>query len=195
MIVDGVEMREIRPADAAGVADVLDRNRAYMAPYEPLRTEAFYTEAGQRTRIEELLAERDGGRARPYVLIGGGVPIGAINLGSIVFGALCSGAVGYWVDQAWAGKGVATAALEEVCRVAREEVGLHRVEAGTRVGNLASQRVLAKAGFEQYGLAPRYLHVGGDWQDHCLFHRLLHDDPPVLQDQSSRGRGEFDDRP
>ncbi|MFE2287300.1 GNAT family N-acetyltransferase [Streptomyces sp. NPDC059443] len=180
MITDGVEMRELRPADAAGLAEVLDRNRAYMAPYEPDRSEWFYTEAGQSARIEDLLADRDGGRLRPYVLIGGGVLIGAINLGSIALGPLCSGGVGYWVDQAWAGRGVATAALEEVCRIAREEVGLHRIEAGTRVGNLASQRVLAKAGFEQYGLARGYLHVGGEWQDHCLFQRLLHDDPPAV---------------
>ncbi|MET9856906.1 GNAT family protein [Streptomyces sp. NPDC006450] len=180
MITDGVEMREIRPADAAGLAEVLDRNRAYMAPYEPLRDEGFYTAAGQLERIEGLLADRDAGRVRPYVLIGAGAPIGAITLNTIVLGPLRSAAIGYWVDQAWAGRGVATAALEEICRIARDQVGLHRVEAGTRVGNLASQRVLAKVGFEQYGLAPRYLHVGGDWQDHRLFQRLLNDDPPAL---------------
>ncbi|MCX4778722.1 GNAT family N-acetyltransferase [Streptomyces sp. NBC_01264] len=179
MITDGVEMREIRTADAAGVAEALDRNRAYMAPYEPLRLPGFYTEAGQRERIEALLADRDGGRVRPYVLLGGGVPIGTINLGSIALGPLRSGGIGYWVDQAWAGKGVATAAVHEICRIARDELRLHRVEAGTRVDNLGSQRVLAKAGFEQYGLAPRYLHVGGDWQDHRLFQRLLNDDPPA----------------
>lgn len=180
MVIDGVEMREIRTADAAGLAEVLERNREYMAPYEPDRPEGFYTGAGQLARIEALLEDRDGGRVLPYVLIGSGAPIGAINLGSIARGPLCSGGVGYWVDQAWAGKGVATAALREVIRIARDEAGLHRVEAGTRVDNLASQRVLAKAGFEQYGLAPRYLHVGGDWQDHRLFQLLLHDDPPAL---------------
>ncbi|MFZ3470684.1 GNAT family N-acetyltransferase [Streptomyces sp. 4.24] len=186
MVIDGVEMREIRVADAAGVAEALERNRAYMAPYEPWRAGDFYTEAVQRARIEELLADREAGRARPFVLVaagesGGGVGavVGAINLVSVVRGALCSGAIGYWVDQGWAGKGLATAALHELCRIARDEMGLHRVSAGTRVGNLASQRVLAKAGFEQYGLAPRYLHVGGDWQDHRLFQRLLHDDPPA----------------
>ncbi|CAM5457809.1 GCN5 family N-acetyltransferase [Streptomyces avidinii] len=179
MVIDGVEMREIRVADAAGLAEVLERNRAYMAPYEPDRTAAFYTEAGQRAKIEELLAEREGGRARPYVLVADGAPVGAINLVSIVRGALCSGAIGYWTDEAWTGKGLATAALREVCRIARDEVGLHRVEAGTRVGNLASQRVLAKAGFEQYGLAPGYLHVGGAWHDHRLFQLLFHDDPPA----------------
>nr|WSX51633.1 GNAT family N-acetyltransferase [Streptomyces sp. NBC_00974] len=180
MLIDGVEMRDIRLEDAAGLAEVLVRNQAYMAPYEPRRTAAFYTEAGQRARIGELLAERDGGRARPYVLVAGTTPIGAINLGSIALGPLCSGGVGYWMDQAWTGRGLATAALEEVCRIARDEVGLHRIQAGTLVGNVASQRVLAKAGFEQYGLAPRFLHIAGAWRDHRLFQRLLHDDPPAL---------------
>ncbi|WP_327252985.1 GNAT family N-acetyltransferase [Streptomyces sp. NBC_01244] len=180
MIIDGVEMREIRTADAAGVAEALDRNRAYMAPYEPRRAEEFYTEAGQRGRIEELLTARADRRARPFVLLAADGVAGTITLQNIVRGALSSGAIGYWVDQAWAGKGLATAALHEVCRIARDEERLHRVEAGTRAENLASQRVLAKAGFEQYGLAPRYLHVGGDWRDHRLFQLLLNDEPPAL---------------
>ncbi|MCX4543334.1 GNAT family N-acetyltransferase [Streptomyces sp. NBC_01565] len=171
-------MRGVTVDDAAGLADVLERNRAYMAPYEPYRAEEFYTEAGQRARVEALLDERDGGRVRPYVLVAGDVPVGAINLGSIALGPFRSGGVGYWVDRAWAGKGLATAAVEEVCRIARVEVGLHRVEAGTIVENAASQRVLAKAGFEEYGLAPRFLHINGAWRDHRLFQRLLHDNPP-----------------
>ncbi|MEV7728314.1 GNAT family protein [Streptomyces sp. NPDC087917] len=180
LIVDGVEMRVVAVEDAAALADVLTRNRAFMAPYEPARTEAFYTEAGQRARIEEYLAEHEAGRMVPYVCVdtATGTPFGAVNLGSIVRGPLCGGGVGYWLDQAWNGKGVATAAVREVCRAARDELGLHRIEAGTRVDNVASQRVLIKAGFTEYGLAPRYLHIAGAWRDHRLFQRLLHDDPP-----------------
>ncbi|MFF1342526.1 GNAT family N-acetyltransferase [Streptomyces sp. NPDC058290] len=181
MIIDGVEMRGVEVGDAGGLADVLTRNRAYMAPFEPWRSEVFFTKEGQIARVEALLAERDGGRVAPYVLVEAdtGAPIGTINLGSISLGPFRSGGVGYWVDRAWTGKGLATAALEEVCRIARDELGLHRVEAGTLVDNVASQRVLAKAGFEQYGLAPRYLHINGAWRDHRLFQRLLHDDPPL----------------
>jgi ribosomal-protein-alanine N-acetyltransferase len=46
------------------------------------------------------------------------------------------------------------------------------------VHNSASQRVLARNGFVQYGLAPRYLEIAGRWQDHLMFQRLR-DDPPV----------------
>ncbi|MEV6582497.1 GNAT family protein [Streptomyces sp. NPDC051582] len=181
MIIDGVEMRGIEVGDAAGLADVLARNRAFMAHVEPWRSEVFYTEAGQAARIEALLAEGAAGRQASYVLVeaGSGAPVGTINLGSIALGPLRSGGVGYWVDRAWHGRGLATAAVEEVCRIARDEIGLHRVEAGTLVDNLASQRVLAKAGFERYGLAPRYLHINGAWRDHVLFQRILHDDAPL----------------
>ena len=42
----------------------------------------------------------------------------------------------------------------------------------TSLGNVASQAVLARNGFERYGLAPRYLRIAGRWQDHVLFQVL-----------------------
>jgi ribosomal-protein-alanine N-acetyltransferase len=52
------------------------------------------------------------------------------------------------------------------------ELDLHRAEAATLVENVASQRVLEKAGFERIGLAPRYLRVNDVWRDFFLFQRL-----------------------
>lgn len=113
MIIDGVEMRGAALGDAAGLAEAFARNRAFMARYEPVRPDAFYTEDGQRERLEGVLAERDAGRIVPYVFVetATGAPVGAINLGSIAYGPLCSGGLGYWVDRAWHGKGLATAAV------------------------------------------------------------------------------------
>ncbi|MFJ8166350.1 GNAT family N-acetyltransferase [Streptomyces sp. NPDC096136] len=180
MIINGVEMRSPAVDDAAALTEVLIRNRAYMAPYDPWRPEEYYTEAAQRARIEGMLAEQEAGRLAAYLLVepAGGAVIGAINLGNIVRGPLLSGGVGYWIDQDRQGRGLITAAVEQVCRTARDELGLHRVEAQTLVDNTASMRVLAKAGFTECGLAPRYLHINGAWRDHRLFQRVLHDDPP-----------------
>jgi [ribosomal protein S5]-alanine N-acetyltransferase len=59
--------------------------------------------------------------------------------------------------------------------VAFGELGLHRVEAGTLVDNVGSQRVLEKNRFTRIGLAPRYLHIGGAWRDHLLYQRTVED--------------------
>ncbi|MFJ3924958.1 GNAT family N-acetyltransferase [Streptomyces sp. NPDC090022] len=180
MIIDGVELRIVGPDDAAGLAEALVRNRAYLSPFEPVRPEAFYTERGQWERIEQQLQGRAEGRLLPFVLVDAatGAPLGTMNLSNIQHGPLSSGCLGYWVDEACRGKGLATAAVHEVCRIAREEIGLHRVEANTLLDNHASQRVLTKAGFLAYGVAPQYLHINGAWRDHRLFQRILHDDPP-----------------
>jgi ribosomal-protein-alanine N-acetyltransferase len=52
------------------------------------------------------------------------------------------------------------------------EYGLHRLQAGTLVHNHRSQQVLERNGFTRIGLAPRYLRIAGEWQDHLLFQRL-----------------------
>ncbi|MFD4946958.1 GNAT family N-acetyltransferase [Streptomyces sp. NPDC058239] len=173
-----VRLRPVTPADAASLAVALTRSRAYMQPWEPVRPDTFYTEQGQRERLAGILADRDAGRVMPWVLADEqDRVVGAFNLNGIVLGPFRSGVLGYWVDVEYAGRGLATAAVERICESARDELSLHRVEAGTVLDNMASQRVLAKCGFEQYGMAPRYLHINGEWRDHRLFQRILHDGP------------------
>ena len=80
--------------------------------------------------------------------------------------------LGYWVAERLNNRGLATKAVGELIEVAFGELGLHRLEAGTLVDNIASQRVLEKNGFEPIGIARGYLHIGGEWRDHLLFQRL-----------------------
>ena len=68
-------------------------------------------------------------------------------------------------------------AVEHVV-VEATRLGLHRLEAGTMVDNAASQAVLRRSGFREYGTAERFLFIRGEWRDHVLFQRILHDDPP-----------------
>jgi ribosomal-protein-alanine N-acetyltransferase len=83
--------------------------------------------------------------------------------------------VGYWVDRGRNGRGLATRAVAEIVEIAFGETGLHRLEAATRVDNVASQRVLEKNGFERIGIARGYLLIDGEWRDHILFQRVADD--------------------
>ena len=76
------------------------------------------------------------------------------------------------VDAAHNGRGLATRAVAEVADHAFGALELHRLEAGTRIGNHASQRVLEKNRFERIGVARRYLLIAGEWVDHVLFQRV-----------------------
>ncbi|HET6562059.1 MAG TPA: GNAT family protein [Marmoricola sp.] len=168
--------RLVRPDDAAVLSALLRENRESMAPFEPVRPDDWFTEEGQARVVADLLRNHDGGTTVPHVVLDDtGAVAGRITLNNIVRGPFLSCSVGYWVDAARRGQGLATAAVAAVKRVAFDDLGLHRVEAGTLLHNVASQQVLRRNGFVPFGVARDYLHIGGRWQDHVLFQVLATD--------------------
>lgn len=168
----GVLVRIVREEDAEPLARAVRENREFLRPWEPVRDEGYFTTEGQRRIIDDALLLYSGGVHLPCTILLNGELVGRINVNNIVRGSLHSGDVGYWVAESAGGKGVATSAVEAVVRLSFGTLNLHRVGANTLVHNVRSQRVLEKNGFERIGLAPKFLRIDGEWQDHVLFHRL-----------------------
>ncbi|MDQ0755941.1 GNAT family N-acetyltransferase [Arthrobacter sp. B3I4] len=166
---EDVSLRVLRPGDASALAAAYVRNREYLSRWEPERPEEYYTEAWQGADVARRLAAMEAGEGCPLGLFAGGTLVGRFNLAGIVRGAFQSAGLGYWVDSAYAGRGLASAAVQVIVGTARDDLGLHRIEASTLPHNLGSQRVLLKAGFQQIGMAPQYLQIAGRWQDHNLY--------------------------
>jgi ribosomal-protein-alanine N-acetyltransferase len=161
-------IRPIQPEDAEELAALHAANREFLAPYQPVRPAEFFTADGQRERLARQLA--DG--AHPFAILDGDAIAGAINVFHIVREVLQSCTIGYWIDHARNGRGLATGAVEDVVAYAFGELGLHRAEAATLVDNIGSQRVLEKAAFERIGVARRFLFINGDWRHFVLFQRV-----------------------
>jgi [ribosomal protein S5]-alanine N-acetyltransferase len=161
-----VVIRPLTLDDVPELARVLAANREYLAPWDPIRDDSFYTENGQRRIVADVLR---GSSSLPHVILADGELAGRVNLNNLVRGPFQSSSLGYWVSSSHAGKGVASQAVAQVLRLAFTGYDLHRVEAGTLLHNERSQRVLLKNGFERFGMAPRYLKIAGEWQDHYLF--------------------------
>ncbi|CAN7186220.1 GNAT family N-acetyltransferase [Arthrobacter sp. LjRoot78] len=172
-VTGDVQMRLLQAADAERLSAAYVLNRDHLAPWEPARAGEFFTAAGQRAVIESKLALQAAGQEVPWVLLAGSRIVGAITLTGIVRGPLLSAHVGYWVDKDFNGRGVCSSAITSVLAAAKDELGLHRVQAATLEHNTPSRKVLSRAGFEEIGLAPSYLKIAGSWQDHVLFQRIL----------------------
>lgn len=83
--------------------------------------------------------------------------------------------VGYWLFPAARGRGVATRSVEAAATHAFAN-GIVRVEAHVRLGNVASERVVERAGFVREGVKRRFLRRGnGELHDATLFARLFDD--------------------
>ena len=166
----------MRVSDAAALAVAYRRNEEHLRPWEPLRAPEFFTEAGQQRELERQQEAVQRGLVDAWVLLDGDQVVARLNLNNVVRGVLQSASIGYWVDHAYTGRGIA-GGLVELAQHRAGVLGLHRLDAGTLPSNRASQRVLERAGFERFGLAPQMLFIAGAWQDQVLFQRILHDEP------------------
>lgn len=165
--------RPVVLSDASDIARLQAANRAFLAPWDAIRPDVFYTAPGQRVEVQRMVKRREEGTLVAHAILDDvGALVGVIRLNDIVRGAFESCSMGYWVDRAANGRGFASEAVTALLAVAFGELALHRVEAATLKHNARSKRVLAKNGFEQIGMAPRYIRIAGEWQDHDLFQRL-----------------------
>ncbi|GAA1379114.1 GNAT family N-acetyltransferase [Catellatospora chokoriensis] len=172
-----VSTRLVTLDDVPAVSALYLENLEFLRPFEPVRAEGYFEPSGQREVIGTALERHDRGECVPHVILLDDRIVGRINLNDIVRGPFLNSHLGYWVSQDVNGRGVASAAVTRMIQVAFEEQGLHRIQAGTLRHNIASQKVLARHGFVQFGLAEKYLQIAGVWQDHILFQLLAHDRP------------------
>ncbi|MFE9555692.1 GNAT family N-acetyltransferase [Streptomyces sp. NPDC006703] len=145
-------MPELKQLDAGHGPEVLAfelANRAYFAASISDRGDEFYGQFADRHSV--MLAEQEVGGCAFYVLVAAdGSVLGRFNLYDFKDG---TANLGYRVAQHVAGRGVATASVRELCRLAAARHGLRTLRAATSHANAASQRVLTKAGFVPVGSA------------------------------------------
>jgi [ribosomal protein S5]-alanine N-acetyltransferase len=150
------ELERLHSGHAPAVLAFELANRAYFAASISDRGDDFFAQFTDR--YNALLAEQEAGACACYVLVAGdGSVLGRFNLYALEDG---TAELGYRVAQHVAGRGVATATVRELCRVAAAQHGLRTLRAATARQNVASQKVLTKAGFAAVGPADP-AHLGG----------------------------------
>jgi ribosomal-protein-alanine N-acetyltransferase len=150
------ELQRLRADHAPAVLAFELANRAYFTASISDRGDEFFDQFTERHHA--LLAEQEAGTGAFYVLVAeDGSVLGRFNLYDIKDG---TANLGYRVAQHVAGHGVATATVRELCTLAAARHGVRTLRAATSDANVASQRVLAKAGFVPVGPADP-AHLGG----------------------------------
>ncbi|MEJ7794874.1 MAG: GNAT family protein [Nocardioides sp.] len=109
------------------------------------------------------------GTTFPFAVEVGGEFAGQLTVNNIVRGSAQFASMGYWLDQRFAGSGVMPLAVAMAIDHCFFTAGLHRIEICIRPENTNSLRVVEKLELREIGLAPRFLHIDGDWRDHRIY--------------------------
>jgi ribosomal-protein-alanine N-acetyltransferase len=141
------ELQRLRAGHAPAVLAFELANRAYFAAFISDRSDDFFEHFTERHNA--MLAEQEAGVCAFYVLADeDGSILGRFNLYDVRDG---TAVLGYRVAEHVAGRGVATASVRELCLLAAARHSLHTIRAATTLENVASQKVLIKAGFRPVG--------------------------------------------
>ena len=165
---DGIHLRPWRDEDApAIIVACQDPEIVRWLPVIP----SPYGEREARDYLEQCRLNWDLGASYNFAIVDdSGALLGSIAMRMMRFSV---GHIGYWIVPAARRRGVASKALEMLCRWAVEDLGLKRLELMTDPDNVASQGVAEKAGFRREALLRSNLEYrDGSRRDSVMFSLL-----------------------
>jgi len=152
---------------------IRNRNVSWLSPWDATSPTAAEHAIGALDRVRRMTDAARRGTSLPWVLRWDEARkapiIGQCTVSNITYGSVQSCTVGYWIDKAYAGRGLMPLAVALAADYAMRTLSLHRVEICIRPENTASLRVVQKLGFRYEGRRPRYIHIAGAWRDHEVF--------------------------
>jgi len=167
-----ITLRTLRESDYEPWHEVRVRCRAWLVPWEP-RPAGAPAAAEDRASFAARCAlrerERQIGSGYGFGIFLGYRFVGELTLSSIQRGPFQSASIGYWVDEAYAGRGLVPEAVVVTLRFAFEMLSLHRVEISIIPRNSASRRVAEKLDLRLEGVSERFLEIDGEWEDHVRY--------------------------
>ena len=105
-----------------------------------------YTSTVARAWIARVVGGHD--RGLQLAIDVGGLAVGGIRVDVVTAKTPRIGEIGYWLGEAYWGRGIAGRAVEIVCPIAYEKLTLDRLRAVARSSNAASLRILERCGFQ-----------------------------------------------
>src|SRR6185369_5055614 len=143
-----VVMRPPVAADFDAWSKLRNDSRGFLKPWEPTWAPDELTKEAFRRRLRRYAqAARDGTGHVFFVFEKkSGALVGGCQLSNVRQGvAQSAAALGYWMGERYAGKGMMSDSVAALTKYCLTRLGLHRIEAPCPPGNPASRRVFEKA--------------------------------------------------
>lgn len=172
-----VLLRHPAMGDYGAWAELRAVSRQHLTPWEPQWARDELSRSAFRRRLRQYQRELRDDQGYAFLIFrqADAALLGGLSISNVRRGVAQAASIGYWIGAPHVRRGYMTDAVRAAVPFAFGTLGLHRLEAACLPHNVASQSVLAKAGFKREGMARRYLKINGVWQDHDLF-ALLQDD-------------------
>ncbi|GAB3477968.1 GNAT family N-acetyltransferase [Marinomonas epiphytica] len=160
----------LEESQAGLLYDYVNEERSFLKPWEPKRSDAYYSMETCELRVREMRRDFIEEKAVVFCLLNQDQTrmLAYSNYSNLIKGVLCSCSLGYSIREAEQGKGLMREALENGIEYLHKHMGIDRIQANYMPRNKKSASVLHGLKFTEEGYAKRFLKIDGVWEDHVL---------------------------
>lgn len=168
---DGICLSEPQEADAAALFALIDANRAALGRWMPWLDQM----RGLEDSLRYVRFSLDGNREGRFLNL-------LLRVDGVAAGVLCFFAIepslrrceiGYWLGQAWQGRGIMTRACAALIRYGFSHLDLYRIQIACATENLPSRAIPERLGFALEGVLRGREWIGERVLDHAVYGLLL----------------------
>ncbi len=162
-----LSFRYVQVGDAKRMIEIMGSPNFVYFPHPPTTLKA------EKEFLRKAIEQRKQGQRFAYSILLNGRVIGSVGL-YILHRRHCAEA-GYFVDEAYWGRGFACEAVRHVENLAFNELGIVRIELNMMKQNKASERVAIKCGYRKEGIGRKKLPLGENYVDCYVYSKVRQD--------------------
>ncbi|ETI62474.1 GNAT family N-acetyltransferase [Marinomonas profundimaris] len=163
-------LKVLEEAQASLLYDYINEEKDFLAPWEPLRSEGYYSFDTCQLRVREMRRDflEDTGVVLCFLTPNEDKILAYSNYSNIIRGVFQACNLGYSLRESEQGKGIMQEALSAGLKYLHKDLRIDRIQASYMPRNVRSAAVLDKLGFDIEGTARDYLKINGQWENHIL---------------------------
>lgn len=168
IVGERIIMRLVGEEDLDAVVDYMIRNKEFLAPFEPLKPDLYYTKEFWKKMIPKSkkdAEDKKGIRLYLFEKENKNRVIGALSFEFIRLKPLYNCIIGYSLDEFSQGKGYMTEAVKLGIEYVFKELNIMRISGGYSPTNERSGNVMKRLGFSGEHLIKKYIMINGKWED------------------------------
>lgn len=166
-----IELRQLQLEDASDIFHAIDTQRAYLGKWLPF-VEYTQTEDDSAWFVQDALNQPDDKKEFLFVIHVAGSFAGLIGFKDTDKMNQRT-EIGYWLCEAYQGKGIMSAAVQTLCDFAFGELNINRIQIKCAIGNVPSKRIPQRLGFTLEGIERQgELLAGGVFADLEIYSKL-----------------------
>lgn len=158
----------VKPSHQDALYQAFDENKDYLSTYLDFVKDLNYEELGQAIRAYE--GKTIMGQGSLFGLFKDGACLGMVSLSLDAYNSKAE--LGYWLGQAYTGRGYMTRAIEEVMRICFDLYRVYKVYVKIAHTNTRSIRLAERLGFSYEARLRDHQRINGEYYDLLVYSML-----------------------